>query len=58
MEGNLEQLDLQEVARNFNELANNLRSLQKAVERASDTMQELNQALLSSMAVEEETFKQ
>ena len=58
MEGNLEQLDLQEVARNFNELANNFRSLQKAVERASDAMLELNQSILSSIALEEESSKQ
>ena len=51
MEGGI--VDLHSVSTNLNEIAANLRNLQKSVETATETMQELSQVLTSAIALEE-----
>ena len=52
MEGGI--VDLHSVSTNLNEIAANLRNLQKSVETATETMQELSQVLTSAIALEED----
>jgi uncharacterized protein YoxC len=47
-------VDLHSISTNLNKVAANLRDLQKSVETATETMQELSQALTSAIALEEE----
>ena len=52
MEGGI--VDLHSVSTNLNEIAANLRNLQKSVETATETMRELSQVLTSAIALEED----
>jgi hypothetical protein len=52
MEGGI--VELHSISTNLNKVAANLRDLQKSVETATETIQELSQVLTSAIALEEE----